>query len=1619
MVIGILGVLKAGGAYVPLDPEYPQERLGYMLEDSGIAVLLSEEKVVGKLPAQWVQEALLDSGWEETAGRESAEAPGVGIDARQLAYVIYTSGSTGRPKGVMIPHGGLANLLAAMGALQIVKEPDVLVAITTFSFDIAALELLLPLLTGARLVIASPNTVTSPILLETELLEQGATVMQATPATWQALTTSTNRSYRAIRALSGGDALSRHLAAELLERTAGVWNLYGPTETTIWSTAARLRDAGGSIHIGRPVLNTLVYILDAELQPAPMGTPGESYIAGEGLARGYWRQPERTAEKFLPDPFAGRPGRRMYRTGDLARWLPSRELELLGRLDHQVKILGHRIETGEIEMVLDRHPAVYGSAVVAQQEGDNLRLTAFVVPRNGATPAAAELRAHLELVLPKFMIPSVFVMLDRLPLTLNGKVDRKQLAALRAAKPLPGPSSQRTPTEEILAGILEDVLQISEVGRQVDFFELGGHSLHAMQALSRIRRSFDLDIPLREFFELSTVANLARRVNEFAGRAVEDPAPLVSASRNIRAPLSFAQERLWFLRQLEPHSSAYHLPLYVRFSGPLDIRAVRGTLNEIVRRHEVLRTNFVVDEGSPYQRIASAMALQVNLVDLEALNGCNAVLVRIAEAEYKPPFNFESGPILRARLVRLSKNEHVLLLTIHHVATDDWSNGILLSEFSAIYRAFASEQQSPLPNLPVQYADFAAWQRRWLTGERLEGQLAYWRRQLDGLQTLELPIDRTRHPLRSYQGAIHMFAFGPELSKSLKDYGRKHGLTPFMLLAGLFQLLLARYTGQEDIAIGAAIAGRHRVELEGLIGFFVNQVVLRTKLGGNPSFHEYMERVREITLGAYAHQDLPFDELVADLMPDRDLARSPLFQTLITFQNAPKVRESIPGVRMEMIELRRRDTTFDLVLNLVDGPLGIRGTLQYAEELFEAATIERLAAHCRALTESGLANPGCRVFDLPMLSAAEQKQCVLGCNDTARDSGEARRLHRWIEEQAARTPAAVAVACGSVSLTYGELEARSTRLAHELVQLEISANSLVGICLPRRPYAIVAILAVLKAGGAYVPVDPEQPRERLDHMVSAVRVLVTQMSLADSLKDVPAKLLFIDAPNHGFGAALPGKTALSPDSGATLENTLYAIFSSGSTGCPKAAGVSHRSYFNLLAWYIRELGINAGERILLLSSLNFDLTQKNIFAPLVSGATLVFPEVHYYDPEAIRRTVLEQAITLINCTPSAFYAIADPPDPRELACLASLRKLVLGGEMISLRRLGAWRESGFFGAELINSYGPTECTDVCSFHRLPADWQPNDAVVPIGRSIDNTQIFVLGKHLELLPIGAIGEIYIQGVPVGEGYVNSAARTAEKFLPAVYGPPGVRMYRTGDLGKRLPDGGVLLIGRTDDQVKIRGFRIELGEIESALSQHPAIGQVAVQVRGDGAGGQALVAYAAPRPGATLDPDGLRAYARMKLPDYMAPYAFVCLDVLPLTTNGKLDRKALSLYGLPRPKVSYVAPRTEIEERLAAIWAELLRVERVGINDNFFELGGHSLLLTRIAAWIQMEFGIELPLQVLFTTHTIEAMVGAMTAYSLEQESELRREEILRQIAALSPGEVDTLLASGGLSGGGHE
>ncbi len=1913
LVVAVLGILKAGGAFVPLNPTYPEKRLRFMLDDAGLSILLTQKSLLTRLPAEQNCTAIcLDSGWAHIAA-QSAENLNPAVTPNNLAYVIYTSGSTGQPKGVLIQHRGVLNLAAAQAEAFAVSAESRVLQFASISFDAIVSEIFKTLLTGATLCLATAESLLPVEPLLNLLRTQSITMVTLPPSVWAVLP---GESLPALHtAISAGEPCSAEIAAAWGAEGRRFLNAYGPTEVTVCATISECLDGSCRPPIGRPIANTEVYVLDANLRPVPIGVVGELYVGGVGLARGYLRQPALTAERFVPHPFSGQPGARLYRTGDLARYWKDGNLEYLGRIDQQVKMRGFRIELGEIENALAAHPAVRDVVVLVREDvpGDK-RLVAYLVTESGATADVSQWRAWLSQKLPEYMLPAAFVLLPEFPLTPNGKVDRRALPAPDASRPQQGQAyvAPRDRLEQLLVDLWQPALGLKQVGVNDNFFDIGGNSIKGAILINRLQELLGEYVYVVAIFDAPTVAELAdylrihypTAVNRICGFPVLAPAavtrqissaqiaefkqliPTLAQSRAVTAqelknppaifvlspprsgstllrvmlgghprlfappelellsfntlaerraafaerfsfwlegtlralmqinqcdadearalmqqcegeqlttkqfyallqswlgnrvlvdktpsyaldieilrraesdfaatryihlirhpyavirsfeearleqvffrhqhgfsrrelaeliwlvsqaniiqfletipaerqhqvhyeqlvkepervlrgvckflgleyvsemaapyrepaqrmadgihplskmlgdvkfhehtgvdaapadrwqqqlemgdalgdetwaiaerlgyprvadealkavpisrqesqsirqvkegrdsglPLSFAQQRLWVIDQLEPVSSAYNIPLAEHLSGPLNVPALERSFTELIRRHESLRTTFQILDRHPVQVMAPPQPLRLETIDLSRLPAPEreSEAQRLVNEEAQQPFDLAHGPLLRVKLLKLEAGEHLLLVTMHHIITDGWSIGVLERELTALYAAYSAGQSSPLEELTIQYADFAVWQREWLQGEVLEKQLGYWREQLGGeLPVLELPTDRPRPAIQTYHGDVEVLELSEEVSRRLQEISRESGATRFMTLLAAFNVLLWRYTGQTDICIGTPIAGRNRSELEQLNGFFVNTLVLRTRLSGESDFRDLLRQVKNMTRNAYEHQDVPFEKLVDELQPPRDPSHTPLFQVMFTLDDALREELKLAGLEVSWTEPETQVAKFDLSLAMTEEEGFLTGAISYNTDLFDAATIKRMARNFELLLAGIAANPQQRLAKLPLPTAVEQ-QMLADWNETQREYADQICIHELFERQVALTPEAVAVVFNETRLSYRELNERANQLAHYLRGVGVGPEVLVGILIGRSVEMIVGLLGVLKAGGAYVPLDPQYPAERLSFMIddAETAVLITQADLLNRIAGAAVKqIIIVEQPDW----RTESRENLS--AAVRAENLAYVIYTSGSTGRPKGVAIEHHSAATLLYWARETFTSEELLGVLASTSICFDLSVFELFVPLSWGGAVILAENALALPTLNAKT----EVRLINTVPSAISELV-----RLRAIPDQVRVVNLAGEALQRKLVEELYEQQTI-ERVVNLYGPSEDTTYSTYAVMKRE---EAGRVVIGRPIAKTRAYVVDERGAVVPLGVAGELCLGGEGLARGYLKRTALTAEKFIPdELSGQIGARLYRTGDLARYLADGNIEYLGRIDDQVKIRGYRIEPGEIEARLRQHEAVQEGVVLVQKEVSEEKRLVAYVVANQEVGLTADELRRYLRQTLPEYMIPSAFVLLDEMPFTPNGKINRQALPALAKngDERQETFVAPRDALELQLQRLWEDLLNVRPIGITDNFFDLGGHSLLAVRMMAQLSDQIGRELPLVLILQQQTIQGLASLL-------------------------------------------
>jgi len=1610
LAIAVVAVLKAGGGYVPMDPDYPKDRLAHMIEDSNSPVIISQEYLQERIPKNNATVLLLDREAETIDEQDDSNLDEAILPAN-MAYMIYTSGTTGKSKGTIVSHQSWVNSYFAWeNVYELKTKCRSHLQMANFSFDVFAGDTIRALGSGGKLTLIPRSVLLNADQLFQQMLQEKITIAEFVPAVLRNLVAyldSVHEDLSFMRCLiAGSDAWYVSEYKEFQDYggpDTRLINSFGLTEASIDSTyfeSAEL-DLPKDRHvpIGMPFSNMQIYILNEHLLPVPIGVPGEICVGGAGLARGYHQRPDLTAEKFVPNPFSTTGGERIYRTGDKGKYLVDGNIEFMGRIDHQVKLRGFRIEMGEIESNLGQHPAIRENLIIVREDnpGDK-RLVAYFVPSNSEIPDGKSLRSFLLEKLPDYMIPNAFVNLDKIPLTPNGKVDRKALpqpdeSAYGADEEYVAP---RNENEEKVAAIWSAVLKVEKIGVFNNFFDLGGHSLLATQLISRIRENFDLDIPLRNIFEYPTVASFTENI-EIAQRSqggVQAP-PIMAVSRQQEIPLSFAQQRLWFLDQLEPNTSNYNIPESARIKGSLDPEILNHCLNEVIQRHEALRTNFVSVAGTPQQIIHPKLEMILETHDVRHLPSENreTEALKIANQFARTVFNLSEGPLLRAGIVYLHDDEFFFLVTIHHIISDDWSTQVFIREIGILYDAFTKGEKSPMPPLPVQYADFSHWQQNWLSGKILEEQLDFWKNTLAGsVALLELPTDRPRPKVQTFNGSYNTFEIGEEFSKQITTFTKDHGATIFMTLIAAFQTLLYRYTGQDNFNIGTPIANRNRAEIEPLIGFFVNTLVMNADLSDQPTFIELLDRVKETSLNAYAHQDLPFEKIVDALKPERDLAHSPLFQVMFVLQsgNAPTAQsgglQNESPIQISSVEAHSGTAKFDLTLFMVDDGNNISGAIEYNTDLFDEDTIGRITRHFKKLLNALIQQPKLPVTKAIITNDQETNHLIQDLNRFEEIQQFDSNIKDIFENQVLQSPDAIALEWLNSAktvraqdfepqqMTYTELNTKANKVAHKLIDLKIKSDDLVGLYFERSPEMIIAILAVIKSGAAYVPLDPNYPKERLKYIIedSGMKVFLTHEIvhssgineiLSSAQNDI--EVIEVDNPNKS------SDNTSNPKVNIDSANLVYMIYTSGSTGKPKGTLITHDGLTHYLNWTYQAYPLKEGRGSLVHSTIAFDATVTAVFTPILTGKTITLASSED-DLEALGKALLSyNNFNIVKITPAHLDLLSHQIPADKAAELTST--FVIGGENLVDKQVTFWQKNAP-DTSLFNEYGPTETVVGCVVYNAKG-WDGKGSV-PIGRSITNSPVYILDEHLQPVPKGSPGELYIGGNGVARGYKNRLDLTAERFIPDPFASKaGSRMYRTGDLVRYLNDDQMIFLGRIDTQVKIRGYRIELGEIENILLELSAIKDAVVIVREDIINDKRLVAYLVSAGDSDFETNLLRDELKSQLPDYMVPATYIQLEKIPLTSNGKVDHKALPKpeYTREELKQEFVAPETKKEKQLAAIWNEILGIEKIGIHDNFFDLGGHSLLATQVMSRIRDEFGVELPLRILFEAPTISAFL----------------------------------------------
>jgi amino acid adenylation domain-containing protein/non-ribosomal peptide synthase protein (TIGR01720 family) len=1561
LIIALLGIVKAGGVCIALDPSYPSDRLSYIAADAEASVIVTNSRLLSRLPACFTRTICLDRDWELIAQCDTSNPLSI-VNRQNLSYIIYTSGSTGRPKGVCIPHSGARSLALAQRRIFQLDERDAVLQFASICFDASTWEWLLALLSGARLVLARQESLTpGPALLQ---LLESVSVVTLPPTVLAALPWAELPALRTL--VVAGEPCPRELAA-LWSQKRTMLNAYGPTETSVCATVSKPLNSD-SVSLGEAIPGTEVYVLDAYMNPAAPGEIGEFYIAGEGLGRGYLKRADLTAERFIANPF-GAPGSRMYRTGDLVKRLLDGKLEFIGRADRQVKLRGFRIELAEIEAVLAELPGVLQAAVnVFEQRENENRLAGYVLAMPGWILSAGDLRRQLTQKLPEYMIPSAIVVMKAFPVSPNGKLDRE---ALPAPELNWAPRAEpRTDEESSLARLWAEVLNVPAVGIDDSFFELGGHSLLAGRVLTRVQNLFGIQLPISILFEAPTVREFAARMKSGPARASRFAIDVSSAPR--LPVLSFAQERLWFLQKLLPGDTSYNLAILMRLHGDLNLEAMRRALDGIIQRHEVLRTRITEVDGRAMPAVEFASSVpwyeteprEQHQSEEELLNHIQTWAQRAAGM----PFDLQQAPPIRAHMLRLGPLDFVFLLVAHHIAFDGWSNSILNRELNSFYNGFIEGEPPALPPLGMQYSDYAVWQRRHLAGRALDEGVDYWRCCLADLEPLELPTDHARPAVQKHRGAVASIVIEADLAAKLRQVSRGANVTLFMTLLAAFKILLHRYSGQSDLVIGMPVAGRDLEEAEALIGFFVNLVPLRTDLRENPRLVEVLKRVKQSALEAYAHQDVPFTKVIDALRLERDASRHPVFQIVFVMQNTPAALLEMKGLCATPIEFHNGTSRFDLTLSVSERDNGVlTGELEYDTDLYEADTARRITEHWRRLLQGMVTDSDACIGEMPMLNRAELNQVLSwGTPAAAVKTGTVVEL---FAQQVRERPQATAVICGEEKWSYAKLNQRSNRLAHWLRGAGIGTEIIVGVCLERSLELVQALLAILKTGAAYMPLDPEYPGYRLAFMIgdAGARLVLTTRQLRGVLPE-SVECVCLDELEKDV---LTDQPVEDPEMELSPEDLAYVIYTSGTAGQPKGTLIPHRS----IPGYFMDAGYANWEQqtILQHSSISWDPLTLELWSALSRGGTAVFHPEPLLRAGDIEKAVRRHDITLLWLPASLFASIVDESPE----ALAGVRQLLVGGEALSVPHVRKALEH-LPDTQLINGYGPSECTVFSACFPIPATLPADLGSIPIGKPAGDRRLHVLDGHLQPVFTNIIGQLYVSGPAVAHGYLNQPALTAERFLPNPFSSePGARMYCSGDLVRWLSNGILEFLGRADHQVKIRGFRIEPAEIELLLRAQEGV-QDALVIAQPRKTGKRLAAYVRAMNGYSPEPGVLQERLRNLLPAYMIPVEWAIVNHWPRNVNGKLDRSAL-----PETKRVQDAHARESlsweEAELARIWAEVLTLERVGVDDNFFMLGGDSILSIQIVARAR-RWGMQITPRDIFEHQTV-----ARLAASLKRES----------------------------------
>ncbi|MFD2679426.1 amino acid adenylation domain-containing protein [Bacillus seohaeanensis] len=1566
-----LGVLKAGAAYLPIDPTNPKERIQYIIQNSKVKLLISSSDTSIDFETGDLKDVNITDLRTKREFQNLVELPRPSLDS--LAYLIYTSGSTGKPKGVPIKQKGIIRLVKNTNYVNILAHENV-AQVSNASFDAITFEVWGALLNGARLVIAEQELILSPNKLSDWLKANEIKTMFITTALFNKVAEEQPTAFSQLKnLLFGGEACNKKWVQQVMEKGAPekLFHVYGPTECTTFALSYCVNDSkefthSDTIPIGKPITKTEAFVLGKDRKPVKVGETGELYIGGDGLAIGYWDRPDLTKEKFIDHPFSAEKDSKLYKTGDIVKYLPDGNIEFIGRSDFQIKLRGFRIELGEIEEILRQNKVIKESVVLLKEAKNNdKKLVCYYTTEESISKR--EIKTDLSKKLPNYMIPSVFIEMDKFPLTSNGKIDRAKLPAPKKQDLGLGEYvSPRNDLEETLASIWEDVLDIEKIGIYDHFFELGGHSLLATQVISRIFKKLKKRITIQELFESPTIAKLAKHLLEC--EQINDSDLIVKKQKSDgRSPLSLAQKRLWFLHQLEPENVAYNIPFAYQITGPLNYEHLEKSLNKVMERHESLRTTFKEENGEAIQVVQTESYTSIEVINIADLSSKESELTNILKKESWVPFDLEKGPMLRAKVIKTSATSHVLLLVVHHIAFDGWSEKLFLEELNAIYSSLENGQSAKLPELRVQYSDFSDWQQSWIDRESIKKQKAYWREKLKGeLPVLEIPTDYPRPLEQTTKGNSITFELPEKLSIQLKELSQKENTTLYMTFLAAFKALLYRYTGQKDILIGTPVGGRNREEIERLIGFFVNTIVIRTELKQNQTFEKYLNQVKQACLAAYANQEVPFEKLVEEIQPERNLSHNPIFQAMFIYHNKDQSNRNSFYIGKEEIVVSKEHTKFDLTLFIEDQGNRIVGEIQYKTAIYKQRKIEQFLDHFLNLLDTVSINPEMQIDYIPILSKRE-KQNFVEMASNSKGFSDLKSIYTLFEDQVKFTPEAVALQFKNESISYKELEQKANKLAQYLIEKKgIQKNSIVGVYCGKSIDVVISILAVLRSGACLLPIDVNYPKSRQEYMVNHSKpeaILTAKQYVLDAESIFSGETIVVDEENY-----------LETESNCQFEvdpnNSAYIIYTSGSTGDPKAIVNRHIGVTNYLTFMKQKFGINPKDVVLQLASLSVDGFLRDLIGPLTAGAKIILVEDEKVkDHDHLLSLIDTNKVTcLLSTVPSMLKVLASSAMEKGLN-YESVRLIFSSGEVLNNQTIKIVLNR-FIHTKLVNLYGPTECTLTTTFKYM--DKQPS-FTYDVGKPIDNMFVFILDKHLQPVPTGVLGEIYIGGVGITKGYYNNPVQTEQSFISNPYSDDDMPLYKTGDVGLYLPNGNIELKGRIDRQTKIRGFRIEMDEVERIIVTHPAVHTASVLVKENKQQEKYLEGYILPNEGQELNLVEVFTYLRNNCPDYMVPAYLNIIHSLPKTPNGKVDRKRLHEVTVRSNLNHSVEPaKNDTEEKILNIWNELLDKENISVNDNFFEVGGHSLLATQIISKIRRNLDLEVPLLYLFKYPTIRQL-----------------------------------------------